>query len=38
MIVAGKLTSFWVYIVGPLVGGAVAAVLYNVVSVARPPD
>ena len=38
MIVAGKLTSFWVYIVGPLIGGAAAALLYNAIRVARPPD
>jgi MIP family channel proteins len=37
MIVAGKLTSFWVYIVGPVIGGAGAALLYNAVAVARPP-
>jgi glycerol uptake facilitator-like aquaporin len=29
MIVAGKLTSFWVYIVGPLVGGVIAAFAYD---------
>ena len=38
MIVAGKLTSFWVYIVGPVIGGVVAAAAYNVISVARPPE
>lgn len=38
MIVAGKLTSFWLYIVGPLVGGAVATLVYDLVKVARPPD
>jgi MIP family channel proteins len=38
MIVAGKLTSFWVYIVGPLIGGVAAALLYNVISVTRPPE
>ena len=38
MIVAGKLSSFWLYIVGPILGGGVAAVPYNVISVARPPD
>jgi glycerol uptake facilitator-like aquaporin len=31
-------TSFWVYIVGSLVGGAVAAPLYNVVSIAGRPS
>lgn len=29
MIVAGKLTSFWVYIVGPCIGGVLAAMLYD---------
>jgi MIP family channel proteins len=38
MIVAGKLTAFWIYLVGPLVGGAIASLLYNVISIARPPD
>jgi MIP family channel proteins len=38
MIAAGKLTSFWVYIVAPVLGGVVAAVAYNFISVARPPD
>lgn len=38
MIVAGKFTSFWIYIVGPLIGGVLAALLYKVIAVARPPD
>jgi MIP family channel proteins len=38
MIVAGKLTAFWVYIVGPIVGGMLAALLYNVIAIARPPE
>lgn len=38
MIVAGKLTSFWVYIVGPIIGAVAAALLYNVISVTRPPE
>lgn len=29
MLVAGDLSSFWVYIVGPLVGGLLAALLYD---------
>jgi MIP family channel proteins len=29
MLAAGKLTSFWLYIVGPLVGGVVAAFVYD---------
>lgn len=29
MLVAGKLTSFWVYLLGPVVGGSVAAVTYD---------
>ena len=37
MIVAGKLTSFWLYIVGPLIGAAVATLLYDLVKAARPP-
>ena len=37
MIVAGKLTSFWLYIVGPLLGGAAATLVYDLVKVARPP-
>lgn len=37
MIVAGKLTSFWLYIVGPLIGAAIAALVYERVKVAQPP-
>jgi MIP family channel proteins len=29
MIVAGDLTSFWLYILGPIIGGALAALLYD---------
>lgn len=29
MIVAGKLTAFWVYVIGPLLGGVAAALLYD---------
>ena len=29
MIVAGDLTSVWVYVVGPIVGGVLAALLYD---------
>lgn len=29
MIVAGKFTAFWVYIVGPIAGGVLAAMLYD---------
>ncbi len=29
MIVAGDLTSFWLYILGPIVGGVLAALLYD---------
>ena len=31
MIIAGKYTSFWAYIVGPLVGAVLAAILYTTV-------
>ncbi|MCE5199050.1 MAG: MIP family channel protein [Armatimonadota bacterium] len=38
MIVAGKFTSLWVYIIGPIVGGVVAAMLYRyVIGKAEPP-
>jgi glycerol uptake facilitator-like aquaporin len=29
MIVAGDLTSFWLYILGPIIGGVLAALLYD---------
>ena len=29
MIVAGDLTSFWLYVLGPIVGGVLAALLYD---------
>jgi Major intrinsic protein len=29
MIVAGDLTSFWLYVLGPMVGGVLAALLYD---------
>jgi len=29
MIVAGDLTSAWLYILGPIVGGVLAALLYD---------
>jgi glycerol uptake facilitator-like aquaporin len=29
MLVAGDLTSFWLYILGPIIGGALAALLYD---------
>ena len=29
MLVAGDLTSFWLYILGPIVGGVLAALLYD---------
>jgi glycerol uptake facilitator-like aquaporin len=29
MIVAGDLTSFWLYILGPIIGGVLAALLYE---------
>jgi glycerol uptake facilitator-like aquaporin len=29
MIVAGDLTSVWLYILGPIIGGVLAAVLYD---------
>ena len=29
MLVAGKLTAFWVYLVGPIVGGVLAALVYD---------
>ncbi len=29
MIVAGKFTSFWVYLIAPVVGGVVAALVHN---------
>ena len=29
MIVAGDLSAFWLYILGPLVGGVLAAVIYD---------
>ena len=29
MIAAGDLTSFWLYIVGPIVGGVLAAFVYD---------
>jgi MIP family channel proteins len=32
MIVAGKFTDFWVYLIAPIVGGALAASLYRVLS------
>lgn len=39
MIVAGKLDSFWVYLVGPIVGGVAAALVYDrLVSRAAAPD
>lgn len=39
MIVAGKLTAWWLYIVAPIVGGMIAAWLYNgFVVLARPPE
>lgn len=34
MIVSGKFTDFWAYIIGPIVGAILAAVLYRVVLVA----
>lgn len=39
MIVAGKLTSFWLYIIGPLIGGVIAAFAYDrYVGKADAPD
>jgi len=39
MILAGNFTSLWVYLVGPLVGGVVAAVVYDrFVSKTTPPS
>lgn len=39
MLVAGKLTSFWLYILGPILGGVLAAQVYDrVVGQAEPPD
>lgn len=35
MIVAGKFTSFWVYLLAPVVGGIVAAVIHNWALTAR---
>ena len=29
MIVTGQLTAVWVYIVGPIIGGVLAALLYD---------
>jgi glycerol uptake facilitator-like aquaporin len=29
MIVAGDLTSVWLYILGPIIGGVLAALLYD---------
>jgi glycerol uptake facilitator-like aquaporin len=29
MIVAGDLTSFWLYVLGPIVGGVLGALLYD---------
>jgi hypothetical protein len=38
MIVAGKFTDWWSYLVGPLVGGAVAVLLYErLLSRGMPP-
>lgn len=31
MIPAGKFTDWWTYLVAPLIGGAIAATLYNLV-------
>jgi glycerol uptake facilitator-like aquaporin len=29
MLVAGDLTSFWLYILGPIIGGVLGALLYD---------
>jgi glycerol uptake facilitator-like aquaporin len=39
MIVAGKFTDFWIYIIGPIIGATLAAVVYDkILKEAIPPD
>jgi glycerol uptake facilitator-like aquaporin len=38
-VVGGELSSLWIYLIAPVIGAVVAALLYeNVLRVTRPPD